>query len=524
MNLKNFTKTAIGGLFLTVIFSQMACQPTNLSKENIIPKPVSVIPDGRAFDITDQTNIFVQGESAELKQIGQYLANKLNPATGLSIEVKTTTAEPASGNIYLALSSDQELGDEGYQLKITDKLVSLTANKPAGLFYGVQTIRQILPAKIEMTTPQKASWKLPSGTIRDYPVYGYRGSMLDVARHFFSVEEVKKLIDQMAYYKMNALHLHLSDDQGWRIEIKSWPNLTAHGGKTEVGGGEGGFYTQEQYADIIKYAQERFITIIPEIDMPGHTNAASASYPELNGNGKTAELYTGTDVGFSTLATKKEITYKFIDDVIRELAALTPGEYLHIGGDESHATKLEDYIPFMNRVQDIVMEHGKKVLAWDEIALSTLKPNTVVQYWAKAENAVKGVAQGAKVLMAPAANAYLDMQYDSTSTFGLHWAAYIEVDKAYNWDPANLVSEIKKENIFGVEAPLWSETVSNIHEAEYLIFPRLLGYAEIAWTPANLRNWDNYKVRLANHEERMKAHDINYYPSKLVPWNTAKKK
>lgn len=519
MNLKNLTKTAIGGLFLTVIFSQMACQPTDLSKESIIPKPVSVTPDGRAFDITDQTNIFVQGESAELKQIGQYLADKLNPATGLGLEVKTTTAEPTSGNIYMTLTSDQELGDEGYQLKITDKLVSLTANKPAGLFYGVQTIRQILPAKIEMTTLQKASWKLPSGTIRDYPVYNYRGSMLDVARHFFSVEEVKKLIDQMAYYKMNALHLHLSDDQGWRIEIKSWPNLTAHGGKTEVGGGEGGFYTQVQYADIVKYAQERFITIIPEIDMPGHTNAASASYPELNGNGKVAELYTGTDVGFSTLATKKEITFKFIDDVIRELAAITPGEYLHIGGDESHVTKLEDYIPFMNRVQDIVMEHGKKVLAWDEIALSTLKPNTVVQYWAKAENAVKGVAQGAKVLMAPAANAYLDMQYDSTSTYGLHWAAYIEVDKGYNWDPANLVPEIKKENIFGVEAPLWSETVSNIHEAEYLIFPRLLGYAEIAWTPANLRNWDNYKLRLAAHGERMKAHDINFYPSKLVPWD-----
>jgi hexosaminidase len=523
MNLKNLRKTAFGSLILTVIFSQMACQPTDLSKENIIPLPVSVAPDGGAFDLTDQTDIYIQGESAELKQVGQFLADKLNPSTGLGIEVKTTSSEPASGNIYLALSgNDQELGDEGYQLKITDKLVSLTANKPAGLFYGIQTIRQILPAQVESSSQQKASWKLPTGTIRDYPGYGYRGSMLDVARHFFSVEEVKKLIDQLAYYKFNTLHLHLSDDQGWRIEIKSWPNLTAHGGKTEVGGGEGGFYTQEQYADLVKYAQDRFITVIPEIDMPGHTNAASASYPELNGNGKAAELYTGIEVGFSTLDTKKEVTYKFIDDVIRELAAITPGEYLHIGGDESHATKLEDYIPFMNRVQEMVIAHGKKVLAWDEIALATLKPNTVVQYWAKAENAVKGVAQGAKVLMSPAANAYLDMQYDSTSTYGLHWAAYIEVDKGYNWDPATLVPEIKKENIVGIEAPLWSETVSNLHEAEYLIFPRLLGYAEIGWTPAGLRNWDNYKIRLASHGERLKAHDINFYPSKLVPWNGQK--
>lgn len=525
MTQSSFKRIAFGGLILTAVFGQMACQHSDLSKENLIPKPVSVIPEGRNFDLTDQTNIYVQGELAELKQIGQYLADKLNPSTGLGIEVKTTTDVPGPGNIYLSLSAtDQQLGDEGYELKITDKLVSLTAGKPAGLFHGIQTIRQILPAQVEMGTLQKGSWKLPTGTIRDYPEYGYRGSMLDVARHFFELDEVKKLIDQMAYYKMNVLHLHLSDDQGWRIEIKSRPNLTAIGGKTEVGGGPGGFYTQEQYAGLVKYAQDRYITIIPEIDMPGHTNAALASYAELNETGKATELYTGTDVGFSTLATKKETTYKFIDDVIGELAALTPGEYLHIGGDESHVTKIEDYIPFMNRVQEIVAAHGKKVLAWDEIALATLKPNTVVQYWDKTENAVKGVAQGAKVLMAPAKKAYLDMQYDSTSTYGLHWAGYVEVDKGYNWDPATLVPEIKKENIIGIEAPLWSETVSNIQEAEYLIFPRLQGYAEIGWTPANLRNWDEYKVRLASHAGRMKASNIQFYPSKLVPWNEEGKK
>lgn len=517
--------TTYAFLVMTLMFGQMACQPTDLSKASIIPKPVSIVPTGDSFDLTDQTDIYVQGESAELLKIGQYLADKLNPSTGLGIEVKTTSEAPASGNIYLSLSeNDAELGDEGYQLTITDSSVKLTANKPAGLFYGVQTIRQLLPSKVELATSQKGSWKMATGTIRDYPVYEYRGSMLDVARHFFEVEEVKTLIDQLATYKMNRFHLHLSDDQGWRIEIKSWPNLTTHGGSTEVGGGPGGFYTQEQYSDIVKYAQERFITIIPEIDMPGHTNAALASYPELNADGKATELYTGIEVGFSSLDTHKELTYKFIDDVIRELAALTPGEYIHIGGDESHATKIEDYIPFINRVQDIVEAHGKKVLGWDEIALATLKPNTIVQYWALAENAVKGVKQGAKVLMSPAKNAYLDMQYDSVSTFGLHWAAYIEVDKGYNWDPANLVPEIKRENIVGIEAPLWSETVSNRFEAEYLIFPRLLGYAEIGWTPVELRNWDEYKVRLANHGERMEAMNISFYPSKLVDWNAKDKK
>jgi hexosaminidase len=523
--MKEKVNLLLASLIFILLINLIACKPSDLSKENVIPQPVSVTATGDCFDLTDQTDIYVQGESEEMLRIGQFLADKLNPSTGLAIGVETTAEIPSNGNIFLTLSGDDaELGDEGYELTITDKLVKLTANKPAGLFYGVQTIRQLLPVKVEFATAQKGPWKLATGTIRDFPSYGYRGAMLDVARHFFGVEDVKNFIDQLASYKMNVLHLHLSDDQGWRIEIKSWPNLTAYGATTEVGGGEGGFYTQKQYADIVKYAQDRFITIIPEIDMPGHTNAAVVSYPELNGNGKIPELYTGIEVGFSTLDTKKEITYKFVDDVIRELAALTPGEYIHIGGDESHVTKIEDYIPFINRVQDIVEAHGKKVLGWDEIALATLKPNTVVQYWAKAENAIKGVEQGAKVLMSPAQNAYLDTQYDSTSTFGLHWAAYIEVDQGYNWDPAKLVPEIKRENIVGIEAPLWTETVSNRQEAEYLIFPRLLGYAEIGWTPAELRNWDNYKLRLAAHGERMKALNIAFYPSKMVSWDGNNKK
>jgi hexosaminidase len=518
MQTKNL-KFALCCLAFTLLLGPTACIHSDLSNENLIPKPVSAIGERGSFDLTDQTDIYVQGESSEMKKIGQYLADKLNTSTKLGIEVKATNEAPAQGNIYLTMApQDADLGEEGYKLDIKTKSIVLTANNPAGLFHGIQTIRQLLPAKVEKIEGQKGPWKISNGVIRDYPAYTYRGSMLDVARHFFEVDEVKRLIDQLAYYKMNVLHLHLADDQGWRIEIKSWPNLTVHGGSTEVGGGKGGFYTQEQYSDIVKYAKDRYITIIPEIDMPGHTNAALASYPELNCNGKATELYTGVEVGFSTLCTKKEITYKFVDDVIRELAALTPGPYLHIGGDESHATAIEDYIPFVNRVQEIVNAHGKQVLGWDEIALSTMKPNTVVQYWAKAENALKGIAQGAKVLMSPSKNAYLDMQYDSTSIYGLHWAAYIEVDQAYNWDPARLVPEIRKDNIIGIEAPLWSETVSNYTEAEYLIFPRLPGYAEIGWTPSEMRNWDNYKVRLANHGERWKAMNINFYPSKLVPW------
>ena len=497
----------------------MAMAPADLSGLSIIPKPVSVIPSNGTFSLTQKCTIFVTGESADIMQVGKFLADKLNPSTGFAIAVKPFNAVKSAGNIYISLSSaDAELGEEGYQLTISSDAINLIANKPAGLFNGIQTIRQLLPAGIEMLSRQEGPWEIPAGTIRDYPEYPYRAMMLDVARHFFKVEDVKRTIDLIVAYKINFLHLHLADDQGWRIEIKKWPKLTSIGGSTQVGGGKGGFYTQDQYADIVKYAAERFVTVIPEIDLPGHTNAALASYPELNCNGKATELYTGTKVGFSSLCTKKEITYQFITDVFSELAALTPGPYMHIGGDESHVTKLVDYIPFVNRVQTIVGALGKQVIGWDEIALSTLKPNTFVQFWAKAENAVKGVKQGAKVIMSPSVHAYMDNQYDSTTRIGLHWAGYLEIDKAYNWNPATLVPGIGKENILGVEAPLWSETVTNMEDIEYMVFPRLPGYAEIGWSAPASRNWAEYKTRLGSQGERFKALQIDYYHSKFVPW------
>jgi hexosaminidase len=317
---------------------------------------------------------------------------------------------------------------------------------------------------------------------------------------------------------MNVLHLHLSDDQGWRLEIKKWPKLTEIGGSTEVGGGEGGFFTQEQYIELVNYASERYITIVPEIDMPGHTNAALASYAELNCDNKVTELYTGTEVGFSTFCTQKEIVYEFIDDVIREIAQLTPGPYIHIGGDESHSTEKEDYIEFVERVQDIVSAHNKQLIGWDEITTTNLKPNSVAQFWASAENAQEAAKQGVKVLMSPANRAYLDMKYDSSTILGQNWAGNIEVDKGYDWNPESLVPGVTKENILGIESPLWTETVTNMEEMEYLVFPRLLGYAEIGWSPAEVRNWEDYKLRLSHHAERFEAMGLNYYASELIDW------
>ena len=509
---------------MVTLISFKAKTASDLLKASIIPKPVSITASGDYFILKAKTDIYLQGESDELKKIGQYLADRLNPATGFGIEVKTATKSPMSGNIYLTLlGGDEKLGNEGYELSVTKKMVKLSANTPEGLFRGIQTIRQILPASIEISSKQEELWKIPSGTIIDYPVYSYRGAMLDVSRHFFGVSDVKRFIDLIACYKMNYLHLHLSDDQGWRIEIKSWPNLATHGGSTQVGGARGGYYTQDQYADIVQYAKERYITIVPEIDMPGHTNAALSSYAELNCNGKATELYTGTEVGFSTLCTNIEVTYKFIDDVVRELSALTPGPYIHIGGDESHATKREDYIPFINKVQDIVLAHGKQVIGWDDIAISSLKPNVVAQHWDNVKNANMAVSQGAKILMSPAKRAYLDMQYDKSTKLGLHWAAYIEVESAYSWDPATLVPGIGKENILGIEAALWTETITNMDEIEYMVFPRLPGYAEIGWTDSSVRTWNDYRERLGKHGERFKAMGIDYYQSKLVPWSGEQK-
>jgi hexosaminidase len=517
MSRRNIYIAIFAVIILTGCREQRA--PTDLTKESIIPLPVSVEATGDAFELQKSTSVLVDGNSEELLRIGEYLARKLRPSTGFDIKVRESKGEPGSGNIYLTTAeADSTLGDEGYELIITEDLLKVAAPKPAGLFMGIQTLRQLLPDSIELTTVQQRKWEIATGKIRDYPTYTFRSSMLDVARHFFSVGDVKRYIDLISDYKMNALHLHLSDDQGWRIEIRSWPKLATHGGSTAVDGSNGGYYTQGQYKEIVNYAADRYITIIPEIDMPGHTNAALASYPELNCDGKATELYTGIEVGFSTLCVDKELTYTFVDDVVRELAEITPGPYFHLGGDESHATKKEDFIKFVNRSQQIVLDHGKKPIGWEEISQSTLQGGTVVQYWSSADHAKNAVTHGAMIIMSPAKRTYLDMSYDSTTQLGQHWAAYIEVDSAYQWDPATIVKGISQDNILGVEAPLWTETLSTMDDLEFMAFPRILGHAEIGWTPASARNWPEYKVRLGKHGPRLTAKDINFYKSKLVPW------
>lgn len=518
--------------FISVFTGFIACQEekkqripmpvTDLAKVSLLPKPVKTIPTNSAFALDQFTAIYTSKSASGFEEVGKFLANKLKSKINLEIPVNMETANTVDRVIYINQSDSLELNaPEAYQLYINQDSIILNANTAEGAFRGIQTLRQLVPEVSNDTLAEQKIWPVPSGKIIDNPTFSYRGSMLDVARHFFSVADVKKYIDLLSYYKINVLHLHLSDDQGWRIEIKSWPKLTEVGGSTEVGGESGGFYTQEDYKEIVRYAAKRYMTIIPEIDMPGHTNAASVSYPFLNGNGKTPKLYEGTRVGFSTFDTRKDTVYTFIDDVVREISNISPGPYFHIGGDESHVTKKKDYIYFVNKVEKIVQKHGKRMIGWDEIAIADVDSTSISQWWASEENAKKAVQKGMQIIISPAKKAYLDMQYDTLSPLGLHWAAYIPVDTAYVWSPEEY-GGIPLENILGVEAPLWSETISNIDELEYLAFPRMIGYSELSWSIPENRDWEDYKIRLADQAPFLDRMNVKYYPSPLIDWKKSK--
>ncbi len=485
---------------------------------NLIPMPVSVQPGGATFTLASDTKIMIEATNDELMKIGRYLSDKLKPATGYELPVVAAAESAASKNIVLTTTGgDSTLGDEGYELTVSPDGVKISAHQPAGLFRGIQTLRQLFSPEIERTTPQSAPWTIPTGVIRDYPRFVWRGTMLDVSRHFFKVDDVKRYIDLLAYYKLNRFHLHLSDDQGWRIVINSWPKLATYGGGTEVGGGVGGYYTQAEYSDIVAYAQDRYMMVIPEIDTPGHTNAALASYAELNCNDIAPARYTETKVGFSTLCANKEMTYTFMDDVIRELAAITPGPYIHIGGDEAASTSHEDYIKFIERVQTIVQSHGKQMIGWGEIAKTHLLPTSIAQHWTN-DGAHQAAEQGAKIIMSPATKTYLDMKYHPGSPLGLSWAAYIEVKDGYDWEPTTQTPGITEKDILGVEAPLWTETILTMQDIEFMTFPRILGYAEIGWSPMTGRNWAEYSARLAIHGQYLTALNVNFYRSPQVAW------
>ncbi|MBF9130367.1 beta-N-acetylhexosaminidase, partial [Plantactinospora sp. S1510] len=499
---------------------------------DVLPAPVRVEPAaGVEFILTPGTTIRTTA-GPDAAAVGRYLADLLRRPTGYPLPIVPAGPADAPGGISLLLTGtgqgsagERHARDgspaEGYRLEIGATGVVVRARTAAGLFYGVQTLRQLLPPKIEAGRRQPGPWAIPGGVISDHPRFGYRGAMLDVARHFFAVPHVLRFIDHLARYKLNHLHLHLTDDQGWRIAVDSWPRLTTVGGATEVDGGPGGYYSREEYTEIVAYAAARHITVVPEIDLPGHTNAALNAYGELAPGGEAPPEYTGTDVGFSAVDVDNERTYRFVDDVLGEVAALTPGPYLHVGGDEAFTLGSADYTRFMNRIQRIVTGHGKRVLGWHQLAVSEHSAGRVVQYWGTSTDdpvVAAAVRNGAKLVLSPGNRTYLDMKYTEATPLGKDWAGLIEVRTAYDWDPGSYLAGVPAEAVLGVEAPLWTETIRTVSDVEFMTFPRLPAIAELGWSPASTHDWADFRVRLAGQGARWSTAGITFHRSPEVPW------
>jgi hexosaminidase len=478
-------------------------------EHSLIPLPSTVALDASQFFAVDSftTIAIAQNSDPATDSVAAYLAKLLAPPVRNPVRKIAPGDSIAPNTIQLAINTSP--GPEGYDLRITTSTVTISAGTAAGLFHGVQTFRQLLPVAIEHKAAFNRKLKVPTGHIADQPRFEWRGMMLDVSRHFLGPKDVKHFIDLLALYKFNRLHLHLSDDQGWRIEIKSRPSLTAIGGSSQVGGAAGGFYTQDEYKDIVAYAQSRFITVVPEIDMPGHTNAALASIPELNCDNVSPPLYTGTRVGFSALCVDSAAIYPVLEDIVREISSITPGPYFHIGGDEVMRLPHDKYLRFVERMQGIVNANGKRMIGWGEISPAQLSPTTIVQNWKKDSSFVHS-ARGGRVILSPATKIYLDQQYDTTTILGLHWAGYNSIKTSYDWDPATFLPGVADTAVLGVEAPLWSETVIKVEDFEFLAFPRLIAVAEVSWTANASREWENFRRRLDLQSARLKALGVNF--------------
>lgn len=500
----------------------------------LIPYPVQYEVGEGAFILGEDASICVQGateeENAELVRTAEYIAEKFRTSTGYALPVKEGIGD-TDGNIVLTtVAGDEDLGEEGYQIETTEDGIKVWAAEPEGVFRGVQTLRQLFPADIEkQEAAEDVEWAVPVSYVKDEPEYDYRGMHIDVTRHFFTVEQIERQIDLLAQYKINKLHMHLSDDQGWRLEIKgelfgeSLDKLNTIGAQTSGSrnGINPGQYTQEEFKEIVAYAQERYVEIIPEFDMPGHTWAALVSLNFLNSteDGRpyakgydNTKPYEGMNVGFSTLECRNEKTYAFVEEVIKQVAAISPSNYIHIGGDEAHSTSSEDYAYFLQRVTAIAKKYGKTPIGWQNydregVLSEEEREGTVTQFWSTGNAKMK---DGVDYILTPADHAYVDMKYDRNSKYGLSWAGLCPIEKAYNWEPTTYGA---REHIVGVEASLWTETIATDEALDYMIYPRVLGIAEIAWakTGSEFRTWDNYKERLVHQDERLDNLGVEFY-------------
>ena len=502
---------------------------------NVIPKPSEYTMNEGTFTLGADAEIAViaedDGAAAELTNTGEYIAEVFRASTGYELPVVEKT-EPENGDITLRLDPDGGYAEQAYAIDVTTDQVIIEAGAPVGIFYGVQTLRQMFPSEIESETlVNDVTWNVPCSSLSDEPEYGLRSMMLDVTRHFFTVDQVKRQLDMLSQYKINTLHMHMSDDQGWRLEIKgemygeSLDKLRTIGAQTScnTNGIRAGQYTQEEFKEIVAYANERYIQIVPEFDMPSHAWAALVSLsflnstedgrPPANGYDNTRP-YEGWDVGFNSLECRNEKTYEFIDEVFRQVSEISPSKYIHIGGDEAHVTSHDDYVYFMNRVTEIAKKYGKTPIGWQNYDTAVEDPEgTVTQFWSTGNAKFE---EGINYVVSPADHAYMDMKYDSDCPYGLEWATHNPVDDSYNWDPTDYGS---KDQIVGVETCLFTETIATDEALDFMIYPRVLGHAEIGWTAKEDRSWDEYKTRLATHDERLELQGIGYKRDAMIWYN-----
>ncbi|GAA3991679.1 beta-N-acetylhexosaminidase [Mucilaginibacter dorajii] len=525
----------------------------------IIPEPVKVTKKVGSFTLP-KIVILEAASQPEVTPVIAYLKSKLSTAAGTAVAVKSV-APSASIKFVLNKKNDPLIGAEGYSLSVTAKKVTIRANEAAGLFYGVQTFMQLLPKEIESKEYTKGiKWTAPCVDITDYPRFAWRGLMFDVARHFFTKPEVKQYIDAMVKYKLNLLHLHLTDDEGWRVEIKSLPRLTTVGAYNVKKVGQfgtftapaadeprtyGGFYTQEDIKELVQYAKDRFVNILPEIDVPGHSLAAVVAYPDLSctpgadkyvvNSGEPFMNWNGphnTAIVDNTLCPANENVYAFLDKVVTEVAQLFPFPYIHMGGDEcaknfweqSEAikalmakenlkTQQEVQAYFEKRLEKIVESKGKKFMGWDEILEGGLGPNAAVMSWRGIKGGIEAAKMGHDVVMSPTTFAYLDyMQSDVNET---KVYAKLRLSKAYEFEP--VPDSVDAKLIKGGQANLWTEQVYNIRQAEYMTWPRGMAIAESVWSPKDKKNWNYFFGKVEKQFGRFDEAEIKYAPSAYDP-------
>ena len=542
-------------LVLTFCTGMIACSGGKAVKGDygVVPLPQEVtLTNGNPFVLSPSTKIFYPEGNDKMKKNAEFLASYIKEITGY--ELATATGQPGKG---ISLVIDQSIQNpEGYQLTVSDNGIRIAGSTDAGVFYGIQTLRKSIPA-----TAQGMNVELPAATINDYPRFAYRGMMLDVSRHFFPVDSVKTYLDILALHNQNTFHWHLSDDQGWRIEIKKYPELAEIGGQLPNNGRKGGYYTQEEFKDLVNYAKERFITIIPEVDIPGHTAAVFAAYPDFKNAVKFKTNVNIPGQAFNALDVDDPKAMQFTEDVIAELAALAPGNYIHIGGDEAIGLPHDKFVRFINKTREIVLKNGKKMVGWQETARADISEGDVIQHWIylkqKNEDSSKkkdnipaeykeimalfaefmkeapkdpglGISKKAKVILSPSGYVYLDHKYlepsaDSTQNAEqerLGMAAYEKqtIQEMYDWDPMtfNPTVENPQKDVAGIEAAIWCETITNFRDLQFLLMPRLAGVAEKGWSKVENTHWDEYKVRLGAQAPLWEKADWNYFKSSLV--------